>query len=238
MINLIFRTYSPLKPVEKNTLYKVIESDTIKFVEHHENTQEIANVEYCLGAGVYGIYANEYRRPGIQKEGCKTTDVLACVVDEKKKEIKTIIFDVKSNISAFSDDLSQSSAMITAIKEVRDFVEQVHAEILHKESFMLYYRDDDYQEEEKVGIVTKSFEKEKFKSVAKKLEKMVSEDKKEVSALAAYKMKNNLRAYKTEIPRLYNFADKKLVINKKVYTLQVFLLEKVGEGAYEATIKI
>lgn len=238
MINLSLRAYNPQKPVEKNILYKVDENGIIKFMEQHQATKEVANVEFYFKDGQYGIYANEYRRPGTQKEGCKTTDVLVCVVDEQKKEINSLIFDVKSNISAFSDDLSKEGAMITAIKEVRDFIEQIHAEILHKESFLLYYKDDGYVEEERVGIVTKSFEPEKFKGVAEKLEKMISEEKKDVPQLVAYKLKNSLRAYEKEIEPLYNFADKKIVISKTIYQLQVFFLQKVNDTDYEATIKM
>lgn len=69
------------------------------------------------------------------KQGCKTADILACAVDENEKKIATFIFDVKSNISAFSDDLLKDQALLTVIKEVRDFVEQIHAEMLHKNGF-------------------------------------------------------------------------------------------------------
>ena len=210
----------------------------VSFEEKHEKTKEIAKVDFELKEGQYGIYANEYRRPGISKEGCKTTDVLACVVDEKKKEINSLILDVKSNISAFSDDLSKATAMITAIKEVRDFIEQIHAEILHKDSFLVYYKDDDYVETENVGIVTKNFEPEKFRAVAEKLENMVTEEKEDIPALVSIKLKNNLRAYKTEIETLYNFADRKIMIRKKVYQLNLFLLQKVNDTNYETVIQM
>lgn len=238
MINVRLRVYNPLNSISKNILYKIDRSERLKFVEQHEATKEIVNVDFCLEDKQYGIYANEYRRPDTQKEGCKTADVLACVVDGQKKVINSLIFDVKSNISAFSDDLSKEGAMITAIKEVRDFIEQIHAEMLHKETFLLYYKDDGYLEEEMVGIVTKSFEAEKFKSVADKLEKMVSEEKKDVPQLVSFKLKNNLRAYEAEIESLYNFADKKIVISKTIYQLQVFLLQRVNETDYETTIKL
>lgn len=238
MINLIFRTYNPLSPVEKNQLYRIDKSAVVNFEEQHEKTKEIAKVDFELKEGQYGIYANEYRRPGTSKEGCKTTDVLACVVDEKKKEINSLIFDVKSNISAFSDDLSKATAMITAIKEVRDFIEQIHAEILHKDSFLVYYKDDDYVETENVGIVTKNFEPEKFRAVAEKLENMVTEDKEDIPALVSIKLKNNLRAYKTEIGTLYNFADRKIMIRKKAYQLNLFLLQKVNDTNYETVIQM
>ncbi len=93
-------------------------------------------------------------------------------------------------------------------------------------------------EEADVGIVTNSFEQEKFREVAEKLEKMVTDDKEEIPSLISFKLKNNLRAYTTEIVTLYNFADKKILIGEKMYELNVFLLQKISETDYEATIKI
>lgn len=239
MININFRTYNPTKPVQKNILYKVNDNSLIKFEEEHTECKEIVNVDFDFKERQYGIYANEYRSPNTTKEGCKTTDVLSCVVDENKKQIFSFIFDVKSNISAFSDDLLKEGAMITAIKEVRDFIEQIHAEILHKKSFLLYYEDDGYVEDERVGIVTKNFEPKKFRAVAKQLEKMIkSQEEAKVSPLISLKLKNRLRAYESEVKPLCNFADKKITINGKEYDLQVFLMQKKSDSEFEITIKI
>lgn len=57
--------------------------------------------------------------------------------DDSNKKIQSFIFDVKSDISAFSDDLRKENAMLTAIKEVRDFIEQIQMERLHKNSFFV-----------------------------------------------------------------------------------------------------
>lgn len=143
---------------------------TVPFEEIHANGEEVVNLNYQLQESQYGIYANEYKNPCINKQGCKKADVLACVVDDKRKEIKSLVFDVKSNISSFSDDLTKESAALTAIKEIRDFIEQIHAALLHKKSFMLYYLDDSFREQEEVAIATKNFECEKFLAVADFLE--------------------------------------------------------------------
>lgn len=131
---------------------------TIPFKEIHDGngSYELVNLIYELAFGQYGIFAHEYRSPVAEKQGCKTADILACRIDEAQKKVDTLIFDVKSNISAFSDDLLKDNAMLTAIKEIRDFVEQIHAEILHKNSFILYYKDDGFVEHEIIGIVTKN----------------------------------------------------------------------------------
>ncbi len=139
MIKVHTHVYDEKKPVNRNVLYKINKSTQVIFKEQHEKSQEIVNIDYCLENHQYAIYANEYRRPEIDKNGCKTADVLSCVFDDKNKTIQSFIFDVKSDISAFSDDLQKENAMLTAIKEVRDFIEQIQMERLHKNSFLLYF---------------------------------------------------------------------------------------------------
>jgi len=238
MINIDFRTYKPTRQIDKNILYKIEGSCSVEFVEQHDETREVVDVEYNLNDNQYGIYANEYRRPGTRKDGCKAADVLSCIVEQNKKEIKSLVFDVKSNISAFSDDLSKSVALLTAIKSVRDFIEQIRAEILHKESFLLYYKAEGYVEQEEVGIVTTNFEPEKFREVAKRLNEIMTEDQGDVPPLIFLKLKNSLKPYEHEGENLCNFADKKIVIGEKMYQLQVFLLSKVNEFDYRTTINM
>lgn len=95
MINLDFRLLPENKKVQKNEIYKVNKSCTVDFVEEHDNHKEVVKLVFALDDQQYGIYANEYRRPGINKRGCKTTDVLSCVVDDANKKVYTLIFDVK-----------------------------------------------------------------------------------------------------------------------------------------------
>ena len=152
------------KPYEgfyrKNVLYKINDACTVSFREEHETGKlERVNLVYDLEHHQYGLFAHEFRNPVVRKEGCKTADVLACVVDETQKKIHTIIFDVKSDISAFSDDLLRNESLLTAIKNVKKFICQIHDEILHKNGFMLYYSDEGFSEEETIGIVTFSSEK-------------------------------------------------------------------------------
>lgn len=238
MIKIKFWPYNSQKKIEKSKLYKVNGNCTVEFIEEQQLGKDIVNLEYHLEDKEYGIYANEYRRPDTLKDGGKVADILACVVDERTKEIYSYIFDVKRNISAFSDDLSRESAMITAINEVRDFIKQLHVEMLHKESFLLYYKDDGYKENMKLGIVTSSFEPEKFKAVAEKLENLMTNEINSIPSLVSMKLKNNLRPYATEIEPLYNFSEKKIVIGDNVYPLYVFTLQKINETDYEANIKL
>lgn len=238
MIKVHTRMYDETKPVDKNVLYKINKSTRVVFKEQHEKSQEVVNIDYCLEEQQYAIYANEYRRPEIDKNGCKTADVLSCVFDDSNKKIQSFIFDVKSDISAFSDDLRKENAVLTAIKEVRDFIEQIQMERLHKNSFLLYYENEGYIEEETFGIITKSFEAEKFKNVAKRLEEILSGEQQDIPKLLFLKLQNNLKPYEKEIPRLYDFAEQMIKITGKLYKLQVFLLTKKDECCYQITIKI
>lgn len=238
MIKIQLRMWDATKPCQKNILYKISHSQTVLFEESHREQKEIVKLEYCLAGQQYGIYGHEYRGQNTIKEHCKTPDILACVIDESEKTICSIICDVKNNISAFSDDLLKDNAMLTAIKEVRDFIEQIHDGILHKNSFMLYYHDDGYQEHERLGIITKSFEPEKFRAVAALLEQLVKDDNSKAPSLVAHKLKTNLIPYMGEINKIRNFADKIIIINEKSYDLHIFLLEEANASEFVSTIRI
>ena len=71
----------------KKTIYNKIENSiVIPFVEEHSEKREIVHLQFELEEEQYGIYAYEYRGACTVKEGCKKADILACMVDEQKKE--------------------------------------------------------------------------------------------------------------------------------------------------------
>lgn len=249
MIRVQMKKWDAAKPEQKNILYRINQSQTVLFKEDHEvrekqkktaqlEQSETVQLQYCLSGGQYGIYAREYRGQVTEKDGCKVADILACVVDEPGKMIFSTICDVKRNISAFSDDLQKDNAMLTAVKEVRDFIEQLRAGVLHKNSFMLYYHADDFQERERLGIVTKSFEPEKFRAVADLLEQRVQADDPKVSSLVTHKLRNNLGPYRGEIGKLRAFADQTVFIGGKPCPLHVFPLKQTGPSTLTAAIKL
>ena len=227
---------------EKNILYKRDRDMIVPVIEEHEQDRDIVNLYCSLKDGQYGIFGYEYRSSGaIAKNGWKTTDVLICMVDEQQKRIQSFILDVKRDISAFSDDLFKDGAMITAIKEVRDFIEQLNDENLHKTSFLIYYQADGYEEDVKFGIATRSFEANKFLAVADFLEKLKYnhiEKPSNMPDLIWLKFQRNLNPYKTQVQSLRNFAEKIVEVGGKEYKLQVFLLEKNNESDFEISIPI
>lgn len=240
MINLNTQPYDESKPYKKNILYKIDKAVIIPFEETHEDSANSERVDlvYDLYSHQYGIFAHEYRNPVISKKGCKTADILACVVDESEKKIATFIFDVKSNISAFSDNLLKDNALLTVIKEVRDFAGQIHAEILHKNSFLIYYKDDCFSEDETIGIVTKRFEDRKFAAAADMLEDLFEKETDSTRELVEIKLKNSLWPYRNEVKRIRDFSEKRVMLCGRIYDLKVVLLEKVSQAEYEASIKV
>ena len=226
--------------IPKNQVYKVSEPMSIPFVEDHATHKEQVELDYQLKDGQYGLYANEFRGQYTSKDGCKKADVLACVVDEKEKTVYTLIFDVKSNISAFSDDLKKDEAVITAVKEVRDFIEQIHDSMLHKDSFMIYLKDEGYKETVETAIVTKNFEKEKFIAVADYLENILDEKGtiQNIPELIKVKQRTLLLPYRGDIYKLRKFAERELLIGNLVYELNVYLLGKHSENTYGVKIRM
>lgn len=240
MTRLNLKEFNPEKSYQKNVLYKISKDAVISFEERHVDNDncEYVDLIYQLCSGQYGIFAYEFRNPLTLKEGCKTADILACAVDENKKRIATFIFDVKSNISAFSDNLLKDSALLTVIKEVRDFIEQIHAEILHKESFLIYYRDEGFIEDENIGIITKRFEETKFASAADMLEDLFQRETPSIPKLVEIKLKNNLGAYRNEVKRIRDFSEKTVILCGRIYDLKVVLLKNESGEEYRASIRI
>lgn len=236
MININYKILEKDK-CDKNQLYKIEKSRTISYRE--EQSDDVVYLKYALKEYQYGIFAHEFRNPVILKSGNKAADILACVVDEKNKKICSLVLDVKHNISAFSDNLcgNDNHAMLTVIKNVRGFVEQIDAELLHKNSFILYYTAEGYKEQEQVGIATTNFDRDKFIQSANLLEELLHEPVGS-NNLVRLKLKNNLSAYGDEVARIRLFADKKIEIRKKVYDLEVFILKKESNNEYSTYIRI
>ncbi|GFI51536.1 hypothetical protein IMSAGC020_02751 [Lachnospiraceae bacterium] len=113
MIKLNWKEYGGKGSYQKNILYKISGDTIIPFTETHEGSADCERVDlrYLLHPGQYGIFAYEYRNPVISKQGCKTADVLTCVVDEGEKKITTFICDVKSNVSFYITRQRDSSRM-------------------------------------------------------------------------------------------------------------------------------
>ena len=155
---------------QKNVLYRIDESEVIIFTEEHQDSTEIVKLIIDLRENEYGIFAHEFRNQYTSREGVKTADVFTAIVADDDKTVSTLIFDVKRNISAFSDDLLKNNAIITCIKEVRDFIKQLHDEKICVDSLLVLL--EDYRVIERYGIVTSSFDCKKFEQVADKYEEI------------------------------------------------------------------
>ncbi len=197
--------------------------------EKHEGGDDVIKLSFDLNQNQYGIFGYEYKRPDVNKEGCKTADILACLVDDEKKEICSLIMDLKSNITCFDDDMTKNNSPIIAVKNVSDFVQQLHDEKLHKDSFLLYYKDKDYSEIEFFGIATRKFEPHKFLRVAEFMDGIMEDDSEDVIDLIKCKIKTSLLPYYGEVSKIRDFAEKRVCISGKYYELQIVSLLS-GEG--------
>ena len=237
MLHLNYRELKPNAEVEKNVLYKIEDQRVIPIYEKHKEDSDIVKLEYSFEENQYAFLGKEYRNPAVSKDDCKMADIMTFLVDENKKKIFSFVLDIKKDISAFSDNLLKNDAMITALKEVRDFVKQLHDENLQKNSLLIIYHDENYEETLDFGIATRSFEPEKFVAVADFLEEIDELDKPQnMQELLWVKFKTSLKPYSSEIVKLRNFADEKVCISGRMYNLKVFILEKHSDTEYIATI--
>lgn len=241
MIELNTRKLKPGKKIEKNVLYRIEESRTVPVREEHAECAESEAVylDYILEDGQYAVFAHEFRSPNVLKHNCKSADILTCLIDDNDKEIISLILDIKRNISAFSDDLLRDGAILSAVGEVRDFVKQLCHAMLHKESFLLYLKNEGYAESAEVAIATKRFEKEKFLKAAEFLEGLADLEKPpNMQPLVWYKLKNDLLPYMGEAARMRNFANREVIVCGNIYPLHVYLLERAGEGEYAVSVEL
>ncbi len=241
MINFNIKELKSNAQIQKNTLYRISTDRTVQVCEEHADCgdKEIVNLEYSLEEGQYALFGNEYRNPLVSSKGCKTTDVLTCLIDDEYSKIYTLILDVKRNISAFSDDLFKDNALLVAIKEVSEFVEQLCHAKLHKDSFLLYLKAAGYSEVLEVGIATKVFEREKFLDVAEFLEGLKDLEKPaNMQPLVWLKFKNNLAPYVCEAGKLRNFADRLVEIEGETYPLKLYLLKPEKKNEYTVSIHL
>ncbi len=241
MIDLNTRLLKQGEQIQKNVLYRINESAVIPVREKHDKTPnvEVVNLAYDLKEGQYAVFANEFHSSNISKHGCKSTDILTCLIDDDKRKICSLIADIKKNISAFSDDLLKDGALMTTIKEVGEFIEQIHHAMLHKESFILYLKDEGFTEKTEIGIATQNFEDEKFLKAAQFLE-MVKDMQKphNMQPLLWYKFKNNLMPYVSETAKLRRFSNHEVEVCGKLYLLNVYLLEKVTDLEYAVEVEM
>ena len=59
---------------------------------------------------------------------------MACLVDEEKKQVTSLIMDLKKNIMNYDDDLLVNDSLNKALNGVSDFACQLKDEKLHKDS--------------------------------------------------------------------------------------------------------
>lgn len=237
MLSLNYTKLKADAELKKNVLYKIEEDRTISICEKHKEDMDVVDLEYSFSDGQCAFIGMEYRNPTVAKEACKIADIMTFVVDANKKTIYSFIMDIKRDISAFSDDLLRKDAVITAIKEVRDFVKQLHDENLQKEGLLLIYRDEGYMEQLEFGIATRSFEPEKFAAVADFLDGINEMDKPDnMQDLLWFKFKTSLRPYLSESVKLREFAVEKVRISGNLYDLKICLLQENDANEYVVSI--
>lgn len=240
MIEYGTQMLKPEAQVKKNQLYKICGDRTVPISELHDDCQdiEVVHLRYRLKKGQYAILGYEFRPQFISKQGSKSADVMTCLIDDDKKHVYSLVLDIKRNISAFSDDLLKDNAALTAIKEAVGFIEQIHHSKLHKDSLLVYRKDQGYTETEEVGIATRRLEEQKFYGLADFLENLEELPKLKINPQSWFKVQNQYKPYVPEASKIREFAGHKVTICGRQYPLHVYLLEQINESEYAVSIEL
>lgn len=141
--------------IRPNTLYKIRNSRSIRFVEKQKNIDEedCVNVKFVLDKGQYGMFANEFC-PSFVKDA-KKADLLLFVVDEANRKYSSWILDVK--VSVGGEDV------------IRHLIEQWIESHQHKCALSNYLKE--FREKETIGVVTREYQSERILAIVEKLKK-------------------------------------------------------------------
>lgn len=103
---------------------------------------------------------------------------------------------------------------------------------------MVYRKNQGYTETAEVGIATRRFEEQKFRGLADFLENLEGLPKLKINPQVWYKLQNQFKPYVNEAVKIREFADHKVTICGKSYSLNVFLLEQEKESEYAVSIEL
>ncbi|NRT79458.1 hypothetical protein [Clostridium beijerinckii] len=232
-MKLQLKKIKDINNIIKGTLYKIENPITITFEEKHEDgTNDIVHVNFKCCKGIYGIYGSEYKMPALESNGCSKVDIMCGLIDENSKKCYTYILDVKKNISGFNvyDDLKKLRA--EAVKRIKDFIKQIDDSKTMKESLMVILRKDGFQEEGKVGIATREFNVDRFRTLSDRLYDFSKDNSFKINPLIAVKFQKEMLPIKKDAEIMKLFSEKKIKILDDIYDLEVYILDDIGSNNY------
>lgn len=205
----------------KGTLYKMGESKSILCSEQQDDGQDMFYSNIILKENQYAYYAHEYRSPIVNKENASMIDVFIIIIDEQQRKMKAFALDLKRNL--FSIDVMKADMenyKIIAIN-VEKFIKQVNDTHKYYRAIKVFLEDKIKEDEFSIALVTRNFDSDKIHTFLSKMQ-----ENKNNLPKGLLKKDQMLKLKLISLETIRKFLDKKIIVNGKEYTFEVFILEK------------
>lgn len=97
---------------------------------------------------------------------------------------------------------------------------------------MLILRQQGFEEDGKVGIATREFNVDRFRTLSNRLHEISKDTNIRVNPLIAIKFQNKMLSIKKDAEIMKLFSEKKIKLHDNIYDLEVYILEDDGNDNY------
>lgn len=210
------------KPVNRNTLYEIRSDQIVPFEERQQDgSRDTVAVDFHINESQKGFYAEEYRPPFIDEDGCRKADILALVIDENRKCYRSFIYDVKADVGG--EDV------------VFKLIEQWCDSIQHKNSLTACLRG--YEEMQETGVITRVYDEERIKTTIDNKKEYRDKLVNGPDTIAKTKVKQQLWKLDEELKKLTLFQEGKFTFYSETYPYAVHILRMRAPGDYHYDLR-
>lgn len=202
----------------RNKLYSVPESRMISLEERQKDgTKDLVQLNFKLKEYEYGLYGNEYRPTFLDKNDCKSADILSLIVNEEKKEVTSYLYDVKRKADGE--------------QHIYHFIGQLEDSYLYKKSMLLYL--EGFKENQHLGVITADFNQNWMDNAVKmKKEKIQKDEISNIQPALAVKIGKELLNRKKELELLERFSNRQIEIDQTIFDLEVHIMQPKDSDYY------
>lgn len=205
----------------KGTLYKIGESKSILCSEEHDDGLDVFFSNIVLQRSQYAYYAHEYRSPIVNKENASMIDIFIIIVDEQQKKMKAFALDLKRNLFSIDTTKADMDNYRIIALNIEKFVKQVNDTHKYYHAIKVFLEDKIEEDEFSIALVIRNFDSDKIHTFLSKMQ----ESKKNLPK-GLVKKDQILKLKLISLETIRKFLDKKIFVNGKEYTFEVFILEK------------
>lgn len=198
---------------EKRKLYKFVGDNIVPVKENQaDGSIDIVLLKYYMQDDEEGYFSKEYIPEGMKKDGAKSLDITAFVINHDKKCIRWILYDMKGKLAG-------ETTTVDICDKWNAGLDYIQTSVLNKLS--------DYKMESNLGVIAREYDRNRMKRLQEKYEGLCHEidEKQSELPIAMRKRKTNISKYKA----IYRASE--MILNGK-------FLQQNGENTYDIHVKL